>query len=127
MAVGVKDPALPSAKVVSLAEVNTGSVPTIRVKDWLALGATPLAAPKVSPNVPVSVGVPVSAPWLNEIPVGNAPDSVTVGVGVPEAVTEKLLSLPSVKVAELAEVMAGAASTVRVNDWLAAGPTPLAA
>jgi hypothetical protein len=39
----------------------------------------------------------------------------------------KVPALPTVKVVLSAEVMAGAASTVRVNDWLALGATPLAA
>ena len=45
--VTVKLPALPSAKVVLSAEVMAGATSTVRVKVWLASGATPLVAPMV--------------------------------------------------------------------------------
>ena len=73
----------------------------------------------------LTVGVPLSAPWLKFTPDGRAPDSVMVGAGVPVAVTLKLLALPSVKVALSPEVINGGPSTVRVKDWVASGLTPL--
>ena len=52
---------------------------------------------------------------------------MTVGVGSPVAVTVKVPGLPSLKVVLSAEVMAGAAPTVRVKDWVASGANPLVA
>ena len=43
------------------------------------------------------------------------------------AVTVKVPAVPTVKVAELPEVMAGAWSTVSVKLWVALGKVPLAA
>ncbi len=60
-------------------------------------------------------------------PLGREPDSDRAGVGSPVEVTVKLPAAPSVKVVLSAEVMAGAASTVRVKVWLASGLIPLAA
>ena len=60
-------------------------------------------------------------------PAGSVPDSESAALGLPVEVTAKLPALPSVNVVELAEVMAGAASTVRVKDWVAGLPTPLVA
>ena len=48
-------------------------------------------------------------------------------VGFPVEFTVKVPDDPSVRVVLLAEVMAGAASTVRVKDWVAFGLTPLLA
>ena len=45
--VTVKVPALPSVKVVLSAEVMPGATSTVRVKDWVASGVTPLAASMV--------------------------------------------------------------------------------
>ena len=50
-----------------------------------------------------------------------------VGVGEPVAVTVKVPALPTVKVVELALVIAGAWFTVRVKVWVAGLPTPLLA
>ena len=63
-------------------------------------------------------------------PEGSAPDSVSVAAGLPVVVTENVPAVPTVKVAELALVMAGAvgaAFTVSVKLWVALGLTPLAA
>ena len=60
-------------------------------------------------------------------PLGSAPVSLKVGAGLPVAVTVKLPAEPTVKVAELAEVMVGASSTVSVKFWVASGATPLVA
>ena len=46
--VTVKDPLVPSVKVVLAAEVMAGGPSTVRVKDWLAAGLTPLVAVMVS-------------------------------------------------------------------------------
>ena len=54
-------------------------------------------------------------------PLGRAPDSDSAAVGTPVEVTVKVPAMPSVKVVLSPEVMAGAASTVRVKDWLASG------
>ena len=81
---------------------------TVNVKLWTALGETPFDAVKVMGKVPVVVGVPLRAPALNVTPLGSAPDSVMLGAGVPVAVTANEPAVPSVKVALLALVMAGA-------------------
>ena len=63
-------------------------------------------------------------------PDGSAPVSVIVGAGFPLAVTVKVPAAPTLKVAELAEVMVGATwtvFTVKVNAWVASGAVPLVA
>ena len=45
---------------------------------------------------------------LNVTPPGSVPDSLSVGVGLPVAVTVKLPAVPTVKVALVPLVMAGA-------------------
>ena len=60
-------------------------------------------------------------------PLGREPDSVNVGAGSPLAVTVNDPDVPAVKVVLGWLVMAGAWSTVRVNDWVASGETPLLA
>jgi len=84
---------------------------TVNVKVWVASGATPLAAEKVigkAPAVPVA-GVPDNTPvaGLNVTPVGNVPDSLNVGDGVPVATTVNEPDAPTVNVAAAALVMAG--------------------
>ncbi len=56
---------------------------TFRVKDWVALGDTPLEAVMVTGNVPKSEAVPDSAPvvLLRVTPVGSVPVSEKVGDG----------------------------------------------
>ena len=49
------------------------------------------------------------------------------GVGLPVVVTVKVPEDPTVKVVLLDEVIAGAASTVRVKDWVPFGLIPLLA
>ena len=133
VAVTVKVPAVPSVKVVWLAEVMAGPVPdelTVRVKLWVAGVPTPLVAVKVIGKVPPAVAVPDRTPLAKVTPVGSVPDSVMVGVGLPVAVTVNVPAVPSVKVVWLAEVMAGAdpeEATVKVKDWDAFGLTPLVA
>ncbi len=55
--------------------------------------------------------------WLSDGGVGNSCPVVTV----------KLLAVPVVKMALLAEVIVGASFTVRVKAWVASGLTPLCA
>ena len=55
--------------------------------------------------VPLIVAVPL--PPVKIMPLGNAPDSVIVGVGKPVAVTVKELVTPELKVVLLALVNAG--------------------
>ena len=71
-------------------------------------------------NVPLTVGVPLNTPVaaVNVTPFGSAPDSESVGVGKPVAVTVKEPSEPTVNVVLSASVMDGAAAaglTVRVK------------
>ena len=61
------------------------------------------------------------------IPEGNAPDSDSVGVGDPVAVTLNVPAVPTVKVVLLALVMDGAWFTVSVKLCVAAVPTPFCA
>jgi hypothetical protein len=60
-------------------------------------------------------------------PVGRVPTSDRAAVGTPVVVTVNDPAEPAVNVVLLAEVMAGAWSTFRVNDWVALGLTPLLA
>ena len=55
-------------------------------------------------------GVPASAPveGAKVTPVGNAPDSLSVGLGKPLAVTEKEPATPTVNVVPVALVIDGA-------------------
>ena len=67
---------------------------------------------------------------MNVTPEGNAPDSDSVGVGVPVAVTLNVPATPTVKVVLEALVMEGAAVgwfTVSVKLCVAAVPTPFCA
>ena len=75
-------------------------------------------------------GVPESTPPLDRLrPAGNATlvgARANVGTGKPSAVTWKLGPLvPTVKVALLALVNAGASFTVKVKVCVPAAPTPL--
>jgi hypothetical protein len=79
--------------------------------------------------VPANVPVPL---WLstNVTPLGSAPVSVKVGVGVPVVVTENVPVAPAVKVVLLALVITGATLgvfTVSVKACLAGAPTPFVA
>ena len=51
-------------------------------------------------------------------PFGKEPVSESAGFGTPLVVTVNVPADPTVKVAPLADVMAGAAFTVRMKDWL---------
>ena len=61
----------------------------------------------VTDAVPLRVAVPLPLSW-KVTPLGSEPDSVSVGVGVPVAVTVKLPAVPAVNVVPLALVMEGA-------------------
>ncbi len=77
-------------------------------------------------GVPDRVAVP-SPLSVKVTPLGNVPVSLSAAVGLPVDVTVKVPDDPSMKVVSFADVMAGAASTVRVKDWVASGLTPLLA
>ena len=69
-------------------------------------------------SVPASVAVP-AAPALKVTPDGSAPDSDSVGVGMPVAVIAKVPAVPEVKVVEAAEVINNdPLVTVKVNSWV---------
>ena len=77
--------AAPLLKVAWLTEVMVGATPvvdTVRVKLWVALGVTPLAAVMVIGKEPLAVGVPESRPAVDRVtPPGRAPVSLKVGRG----------------------------------------------
>jgi hypothetical protein len=77
-------------------------------------------------GVPEIVAVPLPLS-TNVTPVGKLPVSVSAGVGVPTAVTEKNPADPTVKVVLLPEVMDAPEFTVNVKLCTAAVPTPLLA
>ena len=60
-------------------------------------------------------------------PNGRAPDSDSVGAGTPVAVTVNEPAAPTMNVALLALVMAGAWFTVREKLCVALAPTPFCA
>jgi len=64
---------------------------------------------------------------MNVTPVGNAPVSLKVGLGVPVVVTVNVPAVPTVNVVLLALVMTGAVFTVSVKLWFAGEPTPFVA
>jgi hypothetical protein len=103
----------------------------VSVKVCVAGEPTPLEAVNVRLYVPpeLAAGVPLNTPVdaLKVTPVGNAPDSLRVAAGNPLAVTVKLPALPTVNVALLTLVIAGAWLTVRVKLCVAGEPTPLEA
>ena len=109
-----------------MAEVIAGAASTVRVKDWVAVLAHSVAGgdgDRVGPagpraGVPARVAVPL--PLSTKVtPVGRVPVSPSEAVGVAGRGHREDPAVPVVKVAWLAEVIAGAASTVRVKDWVA--------
>ena len=131
VAVTLKVPAAPTAKVVLLALVMAGAWFTVSVKLCVAAVPTPFCAVNVMGYVPPvpAAGVPLSTlvAAVNVTPEGNAPDSDSVGVGDPVAVTLNVPAVPTVKVVLFALVMAGAWFTVSVKLCVAAVPTPFCA
>ena len=119
-------------KVVVVAEVMVGAVVDGQGEGLGGVGQGAVGrgdGDRVAcPPVPAA-GVPDSTPVVESrvTPVGRVPVSEKVGAGLPVAVTVKVPAVPTVKVVVLAEVMAGAGSTVRVKDWVALGRVPLAA
>jgi hypothetical protein len=122
----------PVEKSTDAEEVMEGAWSTVRVKDWVAFGLTPLLALMVKGYVPPVAGVParvaVPLPWSTKVtPDGNAPISESDGLGNPVLVTVNDPALPSLKVVLAAEVTDGAWFTVRVKDCEAFGLFPLLA
>jgi len=73
----------------------------------------------------IPLRVPVAA--VNVTPVGSEPVSLSVGVGLPVAVTVNVPAVPTVKVALFVLVIAAAWFTVNVKFWVASAPAPLCA
>ena len=132
----MKLPAVPTVKVVLVALVIAGAWLTVRVKVWVALGVTPLAAVIVSVVVPAVPAAGVPRAWRSRCRcprtsrrVGRSPVSLSAGVGVPVVVTVNVPALPAVNVG------AGGAGDRRGlgggdgqgEVWVALGVTPLAA
>jgi hypothetical protein len=96
---------------LSVNDATTGKLTTSE-KLWTALGLTPFDAANVTGYVAgvAEVGVPLRVPVLalKLTPTGNEPDSLSVGVGRPVAVTVNEPNLPTVKVVVAALVIAGA-------------------
>ncbi len=131
----VKVPAAPSAKVVAATEVMAGACAvevTVSVKLWLAGVPTPLLAVMVIGKVP-----PVDrGPGQGGRPVAVVGEGDPGGQGARFDAARRRVAgrghlegagIPSVKVVLGVEVMAGAWSTVSVNDWVPLGLTPLLA
>ena len=68
-------------------------------------------------GVPARVAVPLPLS-VNVTPAGSAPDSLSEGVGTPEAVTENVPAVPTVKVVLLELLNVGLWSTVNVKLWV---------
>jgi hypothetical protein len=133
----VKLPALPTLNVVWSALVMLGASSTVRMKVWVAFGATPLLAVIVKvyvPPVPLA-GVParvaVPSPLSTKVtPLGRValPSLSAGGVGNEwPVVTLKVPLCPTVKVVALPLVIEGGSSTVSVKLWVPFGVTPLLA
>ena len=125
MAVTVKVPAVPSVKVVVVAEVMAGAASTVRVKVWVASGPTPLEAVMVigkRPGRPSGCPTAAPLPCVEGHPGGQGPGlGEGRGRGSRWWSRVKVPAEPSVKVVVAAEVMAGAGRTVRVKLWVASG------
>ncbi len=108
----LKEPGMPAVKLALWLEMKEGAWFTVRRKDWVLSGFTPLVALMVKEWVPPDpgVGVPEMVPEaLRVSPPGRAPDEMEkTGAGNPVAKVENEPERPVVKVAWLAEVMAGA-------------------
>ena len=112
-----------TAKLIALAPGMT-----VSVNVWVALLPMPLEAVKVSvyvfavpaAGVPDNAAVPVLVPAEKVTPLGGVPVIEIVGFGAPLAVIAKLPDTPTVKVAALALVNAGAvpAPTVSKKVWV---------
>ena len=108
---------------------------TVSVNGCVASGVTPLLAemvnkyepPVAAAGVPLNVAVP--SPWfVKETPDGRLPLSAIVAtVGLPLVVIVNVPALPTMNVAALALVIAGAWLTVSLKTCVASGVTPLLA
>ena len=129
VAVTVNDPAVPTVNVVLFALVIAADWFTVSVKLCVASVPAPLCAVNVIEKVPPTVGVPASMPVaaVKVTPEGNAPDSDSVGVGEPVAVTVNDPAVPTVNVVLFALVIAADWFTVSVKLCVASVPTPLLA
>ena len=112
-----------------------GAESTVRVKVCDGVRAHPVggvdgdrvgAGCSEAAGVPAIVAVP-SPLSVKVTPEGRSPVADSAAVGNPVEVTVKLPDVPVTNVAADAEVMSGAASTVRVKVWEASGLTPLVA
>jgi hypothetical protein len=118
----VKAVELPAAIVAgdALKLLMTGAGTTDRVKFWTASLPIPFCALNVRLYVPLlpAAGVPASTPVevSNDIPLGSAPVSTKVGVGLPVAVTVNDPNAPAVNTALFALVMTGAASVTTTAE-----------
>jgi hypothetical protein len=83
---------------------------TVSTKLCTAFDPIPLLAVNVTGNGPEVVGVPERTPVdvLKFTPPGSDPDSLSVGVGKPVAVTVKVPAVPCVNVVLALLVIAGA-------------------
>src|SRR5579871_5606679 len=112
VSVRLKLPAEPTVNAALLALVMAGACLMVSVKFCVAELPTPLLAVKTRlyvPPVPVA-GVPLRTPVLvlKVTPLGSVPDSLSVGVGEPVAVTVNVPADPAVNAALFALVMLGA-------------------
>jgi hypothetical protein len=119
-------------KVALLPLVMAGAWFAFSVKLCTAFEPTAFAAVMVTPKVPLTVGVPpsVAVPFplsWNKIPFGSDPLSEIADVGNPVVVTENEPAVPTMKVALLPLVMAGAWFAFSVKLCTAFEPTPFAA
>src|SRR5512134_1910252 len=82
---------------------------TLSVKFCVASGGMAFVAVNTSGNAPVWVAVPARTlvAGVNVTPVGSVPVCDTVGVGKPVVVTVNVPGVPTVKVVEIALVIAG--------------------
>src|ERR1700722_13455067 len=131
----------PAKNVVPLNEVIDRGSSTVRVKTWVAAGATVLSAVKVNTNVPDvgCSGVPSSSavpfrlpfrskPGFSEIPGGSVPVSVMVAFENPLVEMKNTSNSPPTKVVELAVKTTGASSPSSVNNCVDIPPAcPLSA
>jgi hypothetical protein len=128
VAVTVNEPAAPTVNVALFALVICGAWSTVNVKFCTAFVPTPFEAVNLMGYAPpvLAAGVPLSTPvdGVNVTPFGSAPDSLRVGVGVPDAITVKDPAAPTVKVVLVALVNMGAVSTVSVKFCVAFGAIP---
>ena len=108
VALGVNEWLKPFVKIALAGEVMTGAEPTVSVKDWVTGVPIPFDAVTVIGKTPFWVDVPESTPVeVRVTPVGRVPVSLSVGAGVPVAVTVNEPRVPLVKVAEAGEVSTG--------------------